>query len=125
MFLIRRQAKQVNMPKLCFAFLTQNSSTYLQRNVNWIRACAQQYDDYRVVFVENDSIDNTVDILNATMLADPCFSGEMMIDHIGNSEDLCTRDYNCPRRLQRTGRLASTVADTSSGMERIGLHYHA
>lgn len=89
------------MPKLCFAFLTQNSSTYLQRNINWIRACAQQYDDYRIVFVENDSTDNTVDILNATIQSDPYFNGEMMIDNIGTSEALCTRGYNCPRRLQR------------------------
>lgn len=103
------------MVNVCFAFLTQNSAKYLYRNLQWLHGVAQTYDDYRIVFVENDSVDNTVDILNEFMLRDTRISGSMALEQIGTSTSLCSNKlgaavgipihHNCKERLQRLATL--------------------
>ena len=90
---------------LVAGFLVRDGASYLKTNVLAIEGLVQGMREYRIEYVENDSVDATRRILNALEARDARFRG-IRLDGLGNhSTALCAP--NTPNCAKRTSLLAS------------------
>jgi hypothetical protein len=68
---------------ICFCFLVKDGIRYLDRNIPKIINLGTMFRKYRIVYVENDSVDGTKELLRAYEEKNKCFCGEQIQLELG------------------------------------------
>jgi len=97
------------MINVAFCFIVKDGSKYLDKNLQNIIDLATLFcDEYKIFYVENDSIDNTKEILEKIKLKNNNIFGKHLtfLDKKYSTE-LCSNnlDFNCSKRLSRLAYL--------------------
>jgi glycosyltransferase involved in cell wall biosynthesis len=99
--------------KIAFIFIVKDGEEYLQRNINSIKKFNQD-----IYAVENNSVDNTKQILSQSDLTKVIF---LDLDDDKHSTELCSADeeFNCNKRTRRLAYLRQCGLDAvmNSGIE--------
>ena len=103
----------LSAPPTAFCMLVRNAAKYLERNVEFILsyltvACV----DWRLFYLENDSVDGTQAILDAFSKRDHRVQGKRLQTgdlHTGDSKRLCPKDRNCALRTNFLGYLRTLL----------------
>ncbi len=99
--------------KIAFVFIVKDGEEYLQRNINSIKKFNQD-----IYAVENNSVDNTKQILSQSNLTKVIF---LDLDDDKHSTELCSavEEFNCNKRTRRLAYLRQCGLDAvmNSGIE--------
>jgi len=102
-----------------FLFLVRDGESYLENNLNQIIKLGLYFKSYKIFFIENDSKDNTVNILKSMMSTNDSIIGKFK--KIGNaaSFDMCENvlNRNCNKRTRFLASLRQEVLDMSMDYE--------
>lgn len=103
------------MINVAFCFIVKDGSKYLEKNLqNIIDLSILFCDEYKIFYVENDSIDNTKEILEKFKLKNNNIFGKHLtfLDKKYSTE-LCSNDFdlNCSKRLSRLAYLRNISLD--------------
>jgi hypothetical protein len=97
------------MINVAFCFIVKDGSKYLEKNLqNIIDLSILFCDEYKIFYVENDSIDNTKEILEKFKLKNNnIFGKHLNFSDSKYSTELCSNnfDFNCSKRLNRLAYL--------------------
>lgn len=104
------------MNNIAFCFIVKDGEKYLEKNINKIINLGNSYfKNYRIYYAENDSKDNTINILQKYKQKYTNIYGiHLKIDGL-YSTDLCKNKnknkiiYNCSKRLRRLAYLRNIV----------------
>lgn len=97
------------MINVAFCFIVKDGSEYLDKNLQNIIDLATLFcDEYKIFYVENDSIDNTKEILEKFKLKNNnIFGKHLTFSDKKYSTELCSNDFdlNCSKRTSRLAYL--------------------
>jgi len=100
------------MNNIAFCFIVKDGEKYLEKNINKIINLGNKYfSKFKIYYVENDSIDNTINILKTFKTKYNNIYGEhLKIDGL-HSTKLCNfnENYNCSKRTRRLAYLRNIV----------------
>jgi hypothetical protein len=83
------------MINIAFCFIVKDGSKYLDKNLqNIINLGILFCDEYKIFYVENDSIDNTKKILEKFKLKNNNIFGKHITLDKKHSTDLCSNNFN-------------------------------
>lgn len=111
-------------PPTAVTFLTRNSENYLVDNLFYVhRELLSRCKDWRLFYVENDSTDNTREILKSFARR---YVGRVHGEHLSlpvkHSTDLCSRRHlNCLERLKLLGSLRSRLVHAALSWKKVEL----
>ena len=97
-----------------FGFILKNGSDYIKKNMNRLMNIGKMFKSYSIFFVENDSTDNTKEILQQFIDQNNNIKGKFitMGDSLYSTQ-LCksSESHNCPKRIQRLAQIRNTLLD--------------
>ena len=100
------------MNNVAFCFIVKDGDKYLEKNLIKIIKFGDLYiDNYRLYYVENDSVDKTNEILHKFKKKYKNFYGEHLKLDGKHSTELCknNNDYNCSNRTRRLAFIRNQV----------------
>ena len=100
------------MDNVAFCFIVKDGDKYLQNNIDrLIKFAKLNFKEYKFFYAENDSKDNTVNILKKYKKEYFNFNGEHLLLDGKHSTELCNYEleYNCKKRTRRLAYLRNIV----------------
>jgi hypothetical protein len=99
------------MSKIAFCFIVKDGGTYLEKNLDRLIELGNLYfDEYKIFYAENDSKDNTINILNKYKNKYKNIYGEHLLLDGKHSTELCEGyEINCKKRTRRLAYLRNIV----------------
>jgi len=103
-------------------FMVRDGEKYLEKNLNEIiNFCEEFFKEYKIIFIENDSIDNTKDILTSMMKVNNNIIGDFKLITEKTSEQMCntinllgiTLNKNCNSRTRFLAYLRQELLNKS------------
>lgn len=97
--------------KIAVCFIVRDGELYLEKNLKQIIQLVTPFKDYRIFYLENDSKDQTVDILKRFKQSNPKIIGDSIHINKDHSTKLCkdTLNVNCSTRTDLLGKLRQQV----------------
>lgn len=101
--------------KIAFCFIIRDGEKYIKKNLKEIESLGKLFKDYRIFYLENDSKDNTINILFNAKKYNNKIIGESKKISNKYSIDMCKSmfDINCNKRTSFLGMLRQYVLDMS------------
>ena len=109
-----KNLKKLNQKKIVIGFMIRNGEEYLEKNLDKIIDFFNKYvNNYEIIYIENDSNDNTNKILNNFKNKYKNISGENLILNNDFSTKLCNKGdgYNCNKRTRFLASLRQKLLD--------------
>jgi len=103
----------ISNKKVILCFMVRDGEKYLKNNLEKInKFLKNNFNVYHILYIENDSIDNTRNILKNLEKSMP-LSGEILNLKNKYSVDMCknTKEYNCKKRTNFLGFLRQKLVD--------------
>ena len=100
------------MDNIAFCFIVKDGDKYLEKNLMKIIQFGDLYlNNYRIYYVENDSVDKTNKILDKFKKKYKNFYGKHLKLDGQHSTELCknNNDYNCSNRIRRLAFIRNNV----------------
>jgi len=97
--------------KIVVCFMTRNGESYIEKNLGKInKFCKDNFDKYNIIYLENDSNDNTQSILKNLENTMP-ISGQFLKLKTKMSTDMCKNSKNCVKRFRFLAKLRQKLLD--------------
>jgi len=99
------------MSKVAFCFIVKDGDTYLEKNLDRLIELGNLYfDEFKIFYAENDSKDNTINILNKYKNKYKNIFGEHLVLDGKHSTELCDNsEFNCKKRTRRLAYLRNII----------------
>ena len=96
---------------IAFCFIVKDGEKYLEKNIERIINLGKNLKTYKIFYAENDSKDNTIEILNSLKCKYDNISGISIKLDGKHSTELCGKfeSYNCKSRVQRIAYMRNLV----------------
>lgn len=97
--------------KIVVGFMVRDGEKYLEKNLNRIISFLENnFETYEIIYIENDSSDKTIEILNKFKMNYPFINGESLVLKNKYSTDMCLV-RNCNSRFQFLAYLRQKLLD--------------
>jgi len=99
---------------IAFCFLVRDGEKYIEKNLKSLISFAQKYlKGFRIFYIENDSVDNTKNILSHYSKKNHFIKGKHLNLNKLYSEDMCdkTGKINCKSRVRFLAKLRQMLLD--------------
>jgi hypothetical protein len=99
------------MSKIAFCFIVKDGDSYLEKNLDILIELGNLYfKEFKIFYAENDSKDNTINILKNYKNKYSNIYGEHLLLDGKHSTELCNNtEYNCKNRTRRLAYLRNII----------------